>query len=201
MSNKNIKKIPINLKYIHADYDKIQKNFKYPIDSFLDGLGNWTYNDVDDLLAMNYTCTSSYMSYFPGHDSLKKYLYCNLKLMHYICENKGKVCNYTKDDPNIPNYKPSIEPKNLLNMANWKKVYYYQEGENDSDEWVIVCKNKDDVYIYLRASCDYTGFDCQGGGMISFSKNKNHFWNLGLDHFGRSMVLMQNGIKMKIDIK
>jgi len=198
MSHKKTKTIPIKLKHIRADHTKIQKIFEYPVTSFLNGDGHWTYNDVDTLLTMHSICDSTHL--VSEHNSIKNYLYCNLKLMHYICDNGGKVCNYKKTYHYDENYKPSIDPKQLLNMANWNKVYYYQEGENDSDEWVIVCKTKDDIYIYFRASCDYTGFDCQGGGMVSFSKNKNNFWNLGLDNFGRTMVLAQNGIKMKINM-
>jgi len=199
MSNKKTKIIPIKLKYIHADHNKIQKNFEYPITSFLNGDGHWTYNDIDTVLTMHTVGTAPYV-HLQSHESMKKYLYYNLELMHYICKNKGKVCNYKKTYRYGEDYKPSIDPKQLLNITDWVKVYYYQEGEGDSDEWVIVCKNKDDIYIYFRASCDYTGFDCQGGGMVSFSKDKNNFWNLGLDNFGRTMVLAQNGIKMKINM-
>ncbi len=191
----------IKIKYIRVDHNKIENNFNYPIGSFLSGNGSWTYNDVDSLLIHSY-CAQPYIL-LPKHNKIQKYMYCNLKLINYVCENNGKVCHTDKNSNDIINndYKPTIAPKQLLNIKTWKKIYYYQEGQNDDAEWVIFCKTIDNVYIYLRASCDYTGFDCQGGGMISFSRNKKHIWNLGLDNFGRTMVLAKNGIKMNINLQ
>ncbi len=46
---------------------------------------------------------------------------------------------------------------------NITEVYWIQNGKNDGDEWECLCKLENGLYAYYRASCDYTGFDCQGG--------------------------------------
>jgi hypothetical protein len=46
--------------------------------------------------------------------------------------------------------------------ANITDVYWIHEGENDGDAWECLCKLENGLYAYYRASCDYTGFDCQG---------------------------------------
>ncbi len=55
-----------------------------------------------------------------------------------------------------------------------KKIYWYRKGTNDEIDWNFLCKIKYNepqygstkkrkfLYIYFVASCDYTGFDCQG---------------------------------------
>ena len=51
-----------------------------------------------------------------------------------------------------------------------EELYYYQEGENDESPWILIGKLKivDKTYFFhLDASCDYTGFDCQGGGVVT----------------------------------
>jgi hypothetical protein len=189
--SKDKKVIHIKLKYTLPNYDKIHINYNYPIKSFLNGDGYWTYTDVD------------------------KRKYNQYKPISYICHNDGERCHTWTDyircecfdkadkcqvNENEEYYKPTIKPKDLLNIDTWKKIYYYQEGENNWKEWIIACKNKDNVYVYFRASCDYTGFDCQGGGDVSYSKDRNTFWNYCLDQFGRNLILAENGIKIKIDI-
>ena len=163
----------------------------------MNGLGQWTYSDTDNLIK-NYYCGN-----FINHSSNKNkdgYIYCNLENVHYFCENNGKTCVIKDNKFNI-DYKPTIKPSKLLNIDDWAKIYYYQAGENDGDDWIMICQNKKGVYIYFRASCDYTGFDCQGGGEISYSSNEQIFWNHCLDNFGRTMVLKENGVNMKINMK
>lgn len=38
------------------------------------------------------------------------------------------------------------------------------DGENDGDPWLMLVKLKNGIYGYLKAWCDYTGWDCQAGG-------------------------------------
>lgn len=57
------------------------------------------------------------------------------------------------------------------------KLYFYQEGCNDEDPWILIgklhkCeKFKNGLYFHFKASCDFTGFDCQGGGIISLESD------------------------------
>jgi hypothetical protein len=61
---------------------------------------------------------------------------------------------------------------------NIKEYYWVQEGENDGDEWIALGKLENGAFFYFTASCDYTGFDCQGGMNLWVS---NSFKNI-LDH-------------------
>ena len=40
-----------------------------------------------------------------------------------------------------------------------------EDGENDGDEWIAVFRLKDGKFAYLEAGCDFTGWDCQAGGV------------------------------------
>jgi hypothetical protein len=53
---------------------------------------------------------------------------------------------------------------------NNNKFYFIQIGENDGKSWNILTKINNN-YIYFTASCDYTGFDCRGGGSFGYSTN------------------------------
>lgn len=44
-----------------------------------------------------------------------------------------------------------------------KDVFYMKKGENDGDEWVLLGTLVGCGWFYYTVSCDYTGFDCQGG--------------------------------------
>lgn len=79
--------------------------------------------------------------------------------------------------------------KNILINST---VFYYQGGWNDGDAWIFVIKRPDDIYVYFTASCDYTGFDCQGGGDIYYtSGNFSTFWNYCLDTKSRTLLKKQ----------
>jgi hypothetical protein len=47
---------------------------------------------------------------------------------------------------------------------------WIHEGENDEEPWLCLCKLENDVYVFYKGECDYTGFDCQGGMEIYASK-------------------------------
>lgn len=68
------------------------------------------------------------------------------------------------------------------------KVYFNQVGHHDEDAWIFIIKRPDDIFMYFRASCDYTGFECRGGGIIRYSKNWKTFWEMCLDTIGRSYL-------------
>lgn len=46
------------------------------------------------------------------------------------------------------------------------RLFSYQEGKNDSDSWIMFGELKDGSVFHFEGSCDYTGFDCQGGGQM-----------------------------------
>ena len=60
-------------------------------------------------------------------------------------------------------------------------VISYSEGENEGEPWVMFGNLRDGSVFHFHASCDYTGFDCQGGGVITYSPNwTNLLANLNL---------------------
>ena len=193
--------VNIKMKYTIPNYKLIHKNYNYPIKSFLNGEGLWTYTDLINHNKKYNPYINNYMCHDNGNKCHKTPI-CNIdshisKLVNDpFCLDEEGNCNYKVDNY----YEPSIKPTVLLNIDTWKKIYYYQEGQNDFKEWIVAFQTKDGIYVYFRASCDYTGFDCQGGGDISFTKDRDIFWNFCLDQFGRNLILEQSGIKMKIEI-
>ena len=67
------------------------------------------------------------------------------------------------DDEELPN--PGDFPNNIA------ETYWIHEGENDGEAWKCLCKLTNDFYAYYEASCDYTGFDCQGGMRLHLTKD------------------------------
>lgn len=70
---------------------------------------------------------------------------------------------------------------------NIVEYYWIHEGKNDEEAWQLFCKIKlpaevngnNEAYAYYTASCDYTGFDCQGGMQMSVSMSaKNLFYDI-----------------------
>lgn len=48
------------------------------------------------------------------------------------------------------------------------EIYASANGEHGGDEWIAVGKWDEGQYFVMAASCDYTGWYCQAGGMIEF---------------------------------
>lgn len=55
------------------------------------------------------------------------------------------------------------------------------EGERDGPSWVCAGKLRDGRWFCLRASCDYTGWDCQAGGHASVALRLVELLRLGMD--------------------
>lgn len=59
------------------------------------------------------------------------------------------------------------------------RVFSYQEGENEGNDWIMCGELKDDSVFFFMARCDLTGFDCQGGGVMTIAPHwENLFDNL-----------------------
>ena len=80
------------------------------------------------------------------------------------------------------------ELSSVINMNNINKIYFYRVGECDGDSWIIVGKS-DNYYFYFDASCDYTGFDCQGGGEFCYNENWTVLWNMYISDRDRKLLL------------
>lgn len=92
-------------------------------------------------------------------------------------------------EPVIDEEEIDIPEKDMLDHSKFEKVYYYREGENDGENWTFLVKHTNGYYIFFDAGCDYTGFDCQGGGSITYSLEGQKMWELGLTDEYRNIIL------------
>lgn len=74
------------------------------------------------------------------------------------------------------------EPFDIGNFPkNISEYYWIHEGENDEEAWRLFCKIKlptgEDAYAHYTASCDCTGFNCQGGMNMTVSKSAEALFN------------------------
>jgi hypothetical protein len=67
------------------------------------------------------------------------------------------------DDEELAN--PGDFPNNII------ETYWIHEGSNDDEAWKCLCKLSNGFYAYYEASCDCTGFDCQGGMSLHLTKD------------------------------
>ena len=72
--------------------------------------------------------------------------------------------------------------------SKYLSIYYLQQGDNDGSSWVILAKT-DEYYISFDASCDFTGFSCNGGGSFCYYKDWKTLWNMGTTHPIRDTAL------------
>lgn len=69
---------------------------------------------------------------------------------------------------------------------NIEEHYWIRPGANDTDDWISMGKLKNGSYFLYTASCDYTGFDCQGGMCLWVSSS----WESIIDHAMDEIVYM-----------
>jgi hypothetical protein len=58
---------------------------------------------------------------------------------------------------------------------------WIHEGENDGEPWKAVALLKDGVFVFYKAECDYTGFDCQGNMMLWAARDLATLLDLAMD--------------------
>lgn len=116
--------------------------------------------------------------------SSKKHDWTNFNYPIYSCKEKDGAWTISNKGPN-----DDLELDDILNTDEFAKVYFCQKGENEGNAWIFIIQREDGVYVYFNASCDYTGFDCQGAGIVYYSSDWNVFWNMCLDTNGRSFLI------------
>jgi len=80
--------------------------------------------------------------------------------------------------------------KDAENFPNNIKTYIWgQKGENDAEDWILLCKLTNGKYAYFIAWCDYTGFDCSGGMKLYISSKLDMLVNMAMDDKYRSKYL------------
>lgn len=64
-------------------------------------------------------------------------------------------------------YRPIVVETSQASAGNFpksiKEHFWIRPGENDGDSWYSCGQLTNGNYFFYSASCDYTGFDCQGG--------------------------------------
>lgn len=75
--------------------------------------------------------------------------------------------------------------KTMLDPLHFQKVYHvdYKEGE-----WTFLVYNTNGYYVYFNASCDTTGFDCQGGGTVCYAQSWKNMYAFGLTDDMREII-------------
>lgn len=66
--------------------------------------------------------------------------------------------------------------QDLKDKYDWKEAFTYAQGftvedvveiknaverENDGDDWIILGRLRSGAWFYLKAGCDYTGWECR----------------------------------------
>jgi hypothetical protein len=77
---------------------------------------------------------------------------------------------------------------------NIVEYYWIHKGKNDEDAWHLFCKiaaPDGEAYAYYTASCDYTGFCCQGGMKLIVSKSAQALFYGGLVDRTRKLCLKE----------
>lgn len=61
----------------------------------------------------------------------------------------------------------------------------YTLGEHDGASWILIDQLQSGLYFHFEASCDFTGFDCQGGGNIHLESSLEKLYKFV--HYKRSL--------------
>lgn len=84
----------------------------------------------------------------------------------------------------------------LRESYDWKEAFVYAdgfgvddiatiagaiEGENDGDDWIIWGQLKRGDWFFLKAGCDYTGWDCQASGNSHLYATREELIRMGMD--------------------
>ena len=74
------------------------------------------------------------------------------------------------------------------------EIIHLVEGENDGPSWLLVCRLKDDRYLFLDAWCDYTGWDCRSSGSMTVASNLADLlrYGLGNEHRERLGIVLSD---------
>jgi hypothetical protein len=75
------------------------------------------------------------------------------------------------------------------------EVYYFRNGTNDEESWVVIGRLKNGLYFYFESSCDYTGFDCQGGAEAILAYEWASLKDYGLCETVREQIENGDGIQ------
>lgn len=81
----------------------------------------------------------------------------------------GGICGGRSDRNRLKPTMGYAGPVDHVSREDLAEVVALSEGEHDERDWLCVGRVKDDLYVLVRAGCDYTGWDCQSGGDTEFA--------------------------------
>lgn len=84
-----------------------------------------------------------------------------------------------------PASKVSLAPFGRKDVA---ELFAIREGVHDEANWLAFGRLTDGRFFFLSAGCDYTGWDCQSGGMAFVADNKDDLIRFGMDEDERSLM-------------
>jgi hypothetical protein len=75
-------------------------------------------------------------------------------------------------------------------LAHWNDLHLQESGADVGNGCNIDLFGKldNDLYFYLTAWCDYTGWDCQSGGSITVSNHKENLIAFAMDNETRERL-------------
>lgn len=103
---------------------------------------------------------------------------------------KIKLCISDKDDKDLrQQYIDNIDYSDIkTNVA----VIWFRPGGRDEEEWYfmgqLTTDQGDELYFFMDAWCDYTGFDCQGYINFTLSRTLQDLCTYGLTDGLREMI-------------
>lgn len=101
----------------------------------------------------------------------------------YISDEQYTLESIVRSIPGETPLSPGTFPSNIT------EYYWIHEGINDEEEWYCLCRLNNGFYIFYTASCDYTGFDCQGNMRMYISANAIRLFYHGLTEHERSKCI------------
>lgn len=101
------------------------------------------------------------------------------KEMEYPYESIG-TDGYSLEDI----YRPIVTETSNASAGNFpkniKEHFWIRPGVHDGDSWYSCGQLTNNNYFFYSASCDYTGFDCQGGMNLWVSSSWDTLVNHGM---------------------
>jgi len=89
---------------------------------------------------------------------------------------------------------PPLSLSEIFDRSKIAAIFFAEHtGEDSGDKrsWTLIFMRRDGIWVYLAASCCYTGFSAFGGGSVTYSDNFKVFWNKCLDSYGRTLVTLE----------
>ena len=82
----------------------------------------------------------------------------------------------------------SVAPAGPFSRDDVAEVIALSEGENEGPDWLAVVRLHDERFGFVMAGCDYTGWDCQAGGMAFIASSLAELIQFGIPETDRERL-------------